>query len=276
MSLAITVPRRQQTGRSSSYLTYDLATLDLCLLSHNMPELNVIAIPLEIVELSCLLQWVPRSRLHLFRTVTLENMHSVATLVELLESPLSTLARAIHRLSVSAGLQFNEDQEENYIRRLRKICNVESLRFGSGYGALNLKLSNSPWSCFTSVQFLTLSFGAVVASASDLLTFIASFPMLRELEMDGLYWDKWPVEQPVEERRQSTPPAHLIAVRLRYCAVDVILDGLLPESSHSLPSCTSLTLGGISDCQMISVSRYLKACGPTLQHLSLTLQLSSH
>ncbi|KAJ6569479.1 hypothetical protein B0H19DRAFT_1135630 [Mycena capillaripes] len=261
-------------------------------MSQAEPE-AIITLPLEIVELvidhsfhdretlkTCSLvslQWVPRSRFHGFRTVTLRNAHSIGTLVELLESPLSTLACAIRHLCVEARihLSFSTNKEqEDVLKRLSDLCTIGSLQFNSFFRLFSgSEVFLPPWSCFKSVQFLR--FGAVDAFVPDLLEFIAFFPMLRELEMDGLYWDMSQLQHMQLHdygRAPPVPPPHLQAIRLRCSAVDVLLDWLLPKNA---PSCSLLELSDISDRQIGSVSRYLSACGHVLHHLSLSLRLSS-
>ncbi|KAJ6569484.1 hypothetical protein B0H19DRAFT_1257126 [Mycena capillaripes] len=262
-----------------------------------MLELEPIRFPLEIVELvidhsfddretlrSCSLvsfQWGASSRLHLFRTVTFRNAHSIQTLVELLESPLSTLARAIRRVFVEIGLNFKfnftRDQVDNYapyLTRFSDVCAVESLQFiqhsspsGARAFSESYQLFLPPWSCFKSIR--SLRFDAVDASA-NMKGFIASFPALRELEMDRMFWrsELW------DQALSTIPPPHLRAVRISRSPMDVILDWLLLDSSHSPPTSRLLELSSISDRQTVSVARYVEACGPVLEHLSLSLRLS--
>jgi hypothetical protein len=117
-----------------------------------------------------------------------------------------------------------------------------------------------------------LSFSAVDTSP-DMFTFIASFPALRELEMNLVpYWGS----QELDDQMPPTPPAHLHAVRLSRCPADVILDWLLPQSPHTVqPYFTLLELGSISDIHIVSIPRSLNACGPFLQRLALSLRLST-
>lgn len=253
----------------------------------------MITLPLEIVELviDCLFnrretlktcslvssQWVPRSRFHAFRTVTLRNAQSIETLVELLESPLSTMGCAIRHLCVEARIHLDFDsseQQDDILRRLNNLCAIESLQFNSFFRLFSgSEVFLPPWSCFNSAQ--SLRFGAIDAFVPDLLEFIAFFPMLRELEMDGLFWDMSQSQRGRLEsdygRKPYIPPAHLQALRLRCSVVDVLLDWLLKESA---PNCSLLEFGDISDRHIGSVSQYFTACGPVLKHLSVSLRLS--
>ncbi|KAJ7652082.1 hypothetical protein DFH06DRAFT_1206724 [Mycena polygramma] len=269
-----------------------------------MSELEGIAhaFPLEIVELvidhlfddrenlkTCSLvsfQWVPSSRLHLFRTVTLLNAHSIQTLVELLESPLSTLPHAIRNIYVEVGphYSFNRRQAEDhspYLTRLSDKCCIESLEFVQHTSYRTSESSDiflHPWSCFQHVRSLSLV--GVLCASTNMTGFVASFPALRELKMDALLWRHVDAELEHFGRSPPIPPVHLQAVRLSRCPLGVVLDWLLEVSgkSHNPSSglrCTLLELGGISDNQIDSVSRYLRACGPVLQHLSLSLRLSN-
>ncbi|KAJ7743851.1 hypothetical protein B0H16DRAFT_1560829 [Mycena metata] len=254
-----------------------------------MAKLDALFLPPEIVELvidhiddrgalrTCSLvslQWVLRCRIHLFRSVTVQNVYSIHTLVELLESPFSTLGGAIRHLSVeltralvsSLGPE-RAEYAASYLTRLSNACALESLQFfhhQSGFSS-NSEILLSPWSCFESLQ--VLSIGAVKTSP-DVFDFIASFPKLRELEMDGAHWNHWVSKAP------CTPPKNLRVVRLSRCAADAVLNWLLPENLP--PTCSSLTLGSISDSQLITLPRALKRCGPVLEQLSLTLRLVNH
>ncbi|KAJ7037383.1 hypothetical protein C8F04DRAFT_1092256, partial [Mycena alexandri] len=251
--------------------------------------LDALFLPPEIVELvidriddrdalrACslvCLQWVPRSRIHLFGSVTVQNVYSIHTLVELLESPLSTLGRAIRHLSVeltralvSSLGQERAEYAAPYLTRLSNACALESLQFlhhQSGFSSTS-EIFLSPWLCFKSLQ--VLSIGAVWISP-DVFGFIASFPKLRELEMDGAYW-KYSASA---SKPPCMPPRNLRVVRLSRCAADAVLDWLLPENLQ--PTCSSLTLRSISDSQLITLPRALKRCGAVLEHLSLTLRLA--
>ncbi|KAF7340223.1 hypothetical protein MVEN_01941000 [Mycena venus] len=263
-----------------------------------MPE--PFTLPLEMVELvidhlcddrealqTCSLvslQWVRATRVHLFRTVTLRNTLSIQTLVELLESPFSTTANAIRGISVEVGMHahfsFTQYKAENYapyLMRLGDICRIESLHFVQdsssfrvyGDNPVSSQIFLPPWSCFKSVQ--ALSFTAVDTSL-HLLGFIASFPVLRELEMDRLK-QHWRLAESKDD--EDTPPPQLRVVRLSRCATDVVLDWLRSENRNTQATCSVLELGGISDHQIASIAKFLHACGPVLWHLSLSLRLSN-
>ncbi|KAF7340231.1 hypothetical protein MVEN_01941800 [Mycena venus] len=254
-----------------------------------MPEIQGITFPLELVDLVIdhsfddheilkicslvSLECVRRSRLHLFHTVALRNTRSIQTLVELLESPLSTIACAIRCLSVDVGPHFDfvRGQAETYtpyLTRLNNTCTIESLQFvsdRSDFRNLEFEIFLSPWACFKSVQFLT--FGPVRTSPA-MRGFIASFPILRELEMDNTFWRPTAAGK-LAGWKQSPPSAHLQAVRLSRCASQAVLKWLLPESPQAA-TCSLLELCGIHDHTVLSIAKFLDACGPVLQHLSLS------
>ncbi|KAJ6498073.1 hypothetical protein C8R47DRAFT_1317873 [Mycena vitilis] len=210
------------------------------------------------------------------------NAHSIQTLVELLESPLSTLPHAIRNIYVEVGphYSFNRGQAEGYspyLTRLSEQCCIESLEFvqHTSYRISDSDSSDTflhPWSCFGSVRSLSLV-GPLCAS-TNMTGLIASFPALRELTMDRLLWRHFNIEH--INRSPPVPPEHLTTVRLSRCPSDVILNWLMENPRNpSVGRCTSLELGSVSDDQIESVSRYLRACGPVLQHLFLSLRLST-
>ncbi|KAJ7151702.1 hypothetical protein C8R46DRAFT_490971 [Mycena filopes] len=225
------------------------------------------------------LQWVSGSRFHMFRSVAVENMHAIHTLVELLESPLSTIRSAVRHLSVEVNYAFADSlgvDQAAYtaplLLRLSNACTLKSLQFlhhhasfFSSTRSMETALFFPPWSCFRSLQ--TLSIG--VWTSPDVIDFIASsFPDLRELEIDGTS------SLPDLGQTRAMPPRALRVVRLTRCDFETVLNWLLPE--HLQPSCSSLTLGSISDVQGTTVSRALHRCGPVLEDLSLTLRVSGN
>ncbi|KAJ6573829.1 hypothetical protein DFH09DRAFT_1151199 [Mycena vulgaris] len=259
---------------------------------------EAIALPLEIVELvvdnvfdvrdtlkACSLvslQWAAASRLHLFHTTKLTNAHSVETLIELLKSPLSTISRSIHQLTVEVGPGFESDQAEScslHLTRLSEICNtIDSLAFvpeEPSFKALS-EIFLPPWSCFKLVR--SMSFGPVLASPHSMFDFIASFPYLGMLEMDGLYWR--PVAPFLVKHISPPPPPRLQALRLD-CASGLVLGWLIPASPESsanldvIPHYSLLDLRGITNGQIISIARCIHASGAVLRDLSLSLRLTN-
>ncbi|KAK7064832.1 hypothetical protein R3P38DRAFT_3250359 [Favolaschia claudopus] len=257
-------------------------------------------LPLEIIELiidrlsedrdaleTCslvALNWVRCTRSYLFSTAVLENTHSIPTLAELLESPLSTIVHAIRYLSIEVSFRchFNREQANDYAPYLAAIStrlpSLESLEFVQhSLGVRSNRLSSEvtqiflpPWSCFQSIR--TLVFRSVETSP-HLLGFISSFPNLRALEMNGVQSS---LTSPGEQLLHIPPPNMLQNVRLSRCAAEEVLDWLLSYASSSSTklSTSMLQLGGISDQQITSIAKYLTACGPILQHLSLSFRLS--
>lgn len=219
------------------------------------------------------LQWVSRSRLHLFYAVILATTPSIKALIDLLESPLSTITGSVRRLVVEVSASFSSDQTENfapYLTRLNEMCRIASLGFIQQRDtASDAEIFLSPWSCFDSVQ--SVSFGQVLASP-HLLDFIASFPNLRVLELDGVHWRYWGPE--LFGHIPAPPPPNLQAVSLGYCATDVVLDWLLRESAEGPSRCSLLDIRSISVSHVVSLAKFLVALGPTLQHLSLSLRLA--
>ncbi|KAK7040593.1 hypothetical protein R3P38DRAFT_2895907 [Favolaschia claudopus] len=257
-------------------------------------------LPLEIVELiidhlfedrdaleTCslvALDWVRCTRSYLFSTTVLENTHSIHTLLELLESPLSTVAHAIRHFSIEVSFRchFNREQANDYAPYLAlmsaRLPLLESLEFVQhSLGVRSHRISPEvtqiflpPWSCFQSIG--TLVFRSVETSP-HLLGFIASFPNLRALEMNGVQSSLTSLGKQLPH---IPPPCMLQNLRLSRCAAEEVLDWLLSYASSSSTklSTTLLQLGGISDQQITSIAKYLNVCGSILQHLSLSFRLS--
>ena len=141
--------------------------------------------------------WVGTSRLHLFRTVRIQNAHQCASFAALLKSA-PVIARCVRRLTISAdykgidagGRPVEDDAwVDNVGAFVHLLVNATTLGLSRvRWHALRPETREAFVECFARVRTLFL-FEVRFAASRDVLDFLGAFPALNELYFHGVAWD---------------------------------------------------------------------------------------
>ncbi|KZT02320.1 uncharacterized protein LAESUDRAFT_685559 [Laetiporus sulphureus 93-53] len=140
--------------------------------------------------------WVPTSRLHLFRTVRVQNAKHCAGFAAVLAAA-PVIARYVHRLTISAeydgfdqsGQAVEDDEWVNdvvkWVDKLECVRTVGLSRLR--WGALMPETQDTLMRLFKNVRMLFL-FEVRFDASRDVLDFLSAFPVLDELYFHGVSW----------------------------------------------------------------------------------------
>lgn len=182
--------------------------------------------------------WVATSRLHLFRTVRIQNERQCARFAVLLaRSPF--LARCVGSLTLSAeykgvdaaGCPVEDDAWINTAGAfVRLLANVKTISLSRvRWHALRQETQEAFVECFARVRLLTL-FEVRFAASRDVLDFLGAFPVLNELYFHGVAWGREslaPLDAAVAEKALKTVQREKECMQLSYLFLD-------PRSSPTL------------------------------------------
>jgi hypothetical protein len=191
--------------------------------------------------------WLSSSRYHLFFRIHVADTASLTRFLNDLDSPLSTIAPFVRALTLRkcdylspldrVGIDVSRvipPQTAQLDPRTVSLSHLKALR----------KLALA--------QFHFNHFG-------EFVDMVSVFPLLEEISLDGVQWE----EDQIPPHR--SPPKSLQVICLGDCAKEQILNWLISE--EVAPTVKIVNLRHIIPSQMLSIRRFLRVVGPSLEQL---------
>lgn len=241
--------------------------------------------------------WLPRSRFHLHRTVTLYHQNcrihpSQTTKISMLLS-LPMIAQYTQELLLEGktdyGLhhpnkQSDIDNGELFWRALARFAHVKKLRITRLFWVSHsLENKNRLCAAFPSVTDLNV-YMSDFADAKEFLSFLTAFPQLTRLRVERVFWAKSAAEwyeasgsDPSSYRAlppDRVPGAMLGHLQVQHCDVLMMTDIAAWLVSLPSPRIETLQLSPPDGDDFEALPLYFSTIGTNLKHLTLALEFS--
>ncbi|KAH9928087.1 uncharacterized protein B0H18DRAFT_1001337 [Fomitopsis serialis] len=130
--------------------------------------------------------WVGTSRLHLFRTVRIQNADQCARFAALLQSA-PVIAQCVRRFTVSAEYKGVDESGRPFLHKLERVTTIGLSRVR--WHTLLPETQAAFFKFFARVRTLFM-FEVRFEASRDVLDFLGAFPALNELYFHGVAWNK--------------------------------------------------------------------------------------
>ena len=212
--------------------------------------------------------WLPYARAHLFHTVALRTFQEYDRFVEALQlSPsLASLVRVLHFKIRGIVTDPSHQGRTPPVSLFAQLPLLESISYYSWLSAqtqqLRSEIAGLPH--VASVTSFTINV-CVFRRFSDLVLLLGVFPNLRKLWLFDVIFLDHDVPGPGLDQQRRLPLKSLYLISLR--ETTPVLQWLINASS--IASLRRVSAGMTDETSQATLSRFLRACGSSLRHLSL-------
>src|ERR1700722_3210615 len=252
------IPRVQRSTNLPSSFPAELSDAIIDYLHDDIHSLGTCALVCK--------RWLPSSRYHLFGRVTV-SPKNVGKLVELLQSPLSTIPQVSHMRMylIQSAKQF--DDTLSSLSSLTPLRSVHSLSLNQVILESTTKaiISQPAFGAVAELKLEEVRFGEF----HHFVDFMSGFSLLETFVVKHLSWR-------MDTHLSAvwwTTPSTLRVLDLDLCPVVGILKWL--RLCPPIPPIHTVRFRGLTTPWLSGIQCFLREIGPSLQHLSLTYH-SSH